>query len=65
VCCSAALAFWWEGLQRQVRIEGTVERVTEEESTAYYDSRPRSSRIGAWVSLQSQVVASREEIEAR
>ncbi|WIA28016.1 hypothetical protein OEZ86_010604 [Tetradesmus obliquus] len=61
-----ALAFWWEGLQRQVRIEGPVERLPEAESQAYFDSRPRGSRIGAWVSLQSSVVpGGRAEIEAR
>eukprot|EP00878_Enallax_costatus_P008270 GHUV01008646.1.p1 GENE.GHUV01008646.1~~GHUV01008646.1.p1 ORF type:complete len:545 (+),score=109.88 GHUV01008646.1:3292-4926(+) len=61
-----ALAFWWEQLQRQVRIEGPIERVPESESSAYFESRPRGSRIGAWVSLQSQVVeGGREEIEAR
>ncbi|KAF8072363.1 PPOX1 [Scenedesmus sp. PABB004] len=62
----AALAFWWEGLQRQVRVEGLVERVPEAEATAYFDSRPRGSQIGAWVSLQSQAVfGGRREIEAR
>jgi NAD(P)H-hydrate epimerase len=62
----AALAFWWEGIQRQVRVEGIVEKVSEQESTAYFESRPRGSRIGAWVSLQSQVVpGGRADIEAR
>ena len=61
----AALAFWWEPLERQVRIEGDVERVAEEVSDAYFASRPRGSRLGAWASEQSRVVPSREALEAR
>lgn len=59
----AALVFFWEPLERQVRIEGTVERVSREESKAYFDSRPAGSRIGAWSSHQSSVIASRKELE--
>ena len=55
----AALQFHWVELERVVRIEGTVSRVSEEESDAYYASRPLDSRIGAWASPQSQVIASR------
>src|SRR5688572_15073392 len=46
----AALLFWWGPLERQVRVEGQVERMTEEESDLYYRTRPKSSRLGAWVS---------------
>lgn len=56
----AALTFWWGPLERQVRIEGTVERLPDDESTAYFRSRPRGSRLGAWASPQSRVVDSRE-----
>ncbi|MEB3311884.1 MAG: pyridoxamine 5'-phosphate oxidase [Snowella sp.] len=62
---TAALVFWWAGLERQVRVEGTVEKVSEEESDAYFQSRPRASQLGAWASPQSQVVASREVLEER
>ena len=55
----AALQFHWVELERVVRIEGTVSRVSDEESDAYYASRPLDSRIGAWASPQSQVIASR------
>lgn len=61
----AALLFFWPELQRQVRIEGTVERVTEVESDAYFRSRPLGSRLGAWASPQSEVIASREVLEER
>ena len=61
----AALVFFWPELQRQVRIEGPVERVTAEESDGYFASRPLGSRIGAWASSQSQVIESREELERR
>ena len=59
----AALVFWWEPLERSVRIEGTVERLPEDESTEYFHSRPRGSQLGAWASPQSQPVASRDVIE--
>ncbi len=55
----AALQFHWVELERVVRIEGTVEKVSDAESDAYFDSRPLDSRIGAWASPQSQVIASR------
>ncbi len=58
----AALVFYWGELERQVRIEGRVGRVPESESDAYYGSRPRGSRLGAWASEQSQ--AGREPREA-
>ncbi|HMN30158.1 MAG TPA: pyridoxamine 5'-phosphate oxidase, partial [Caldilineaceae bacterium] len=59
----AALLFWWGALGRQVRIEGNVERLNAAESDAYYHSRPLGSRLGAWVSPQSQVIASRTILE--
>jgi pyridoxamine 5'-phosphate oxidase len=59
----AALVFHWPQLERQVRVEGPVERVTREESAAYFRTRPRGSRIGAWASPQSQVIASRHVLE--
>ncbi len=61
----AALVFYWPELERQVRIEGRVERVAPEESDAYFVSRPRGNRIGAWASYQSAVISSRAELEQR
>lgn len=61
----AALCFHWGVLERQVRVEGRVERVSEEESRAYYRSRARGSRIGAWASKQSRVLPERQALEAR
>jgi len=61
----AALVFFWAGLNRQVRIEGRVERAPEAWSDRYFAGRERSSQIGAWASAQSQVIASREVLEAR
>jgi pyridoxamine 5'-phosphate oxidase len=55
----AALQFHWVELERVVRVEGRVEKVSAEESDAYYASRPLDSRLGAWASPQSQVIASR------
>ncbi|HYW53156.1 MAG TPA: pyridoxamine 5'-phosphate oxidase [Dongiaceae bacterium] len=59
----AALLFWWGALERQVRIEGTVERVLDVESDAYFASRPRGHRLSAWASHQSAVVPDRESLE--
>ena len=61
----AALVFYWAELERQVRIEGTVEQVAPAESDAYFHSRPLGSQIGAAASHQSQVLAGREELEQR
>jgi pyridoxamine 5'-phosphate oxidase len=61
----ASLTFFWGDLERQVRIEGSIEKVSGTESDEYYHSRPRGSQIGAWVSNQSSVIASREVIEQR
>lgn len=61
----ASLCFHWAVLERQVRVEGRVERVSPEESFAYYSSRPRGSRIGAWASRQSSPLPSRAELEER
>jgi pyridoxamine 5'-phosphate oxidase len=59
----AYLVFFWKELERQVRITGTVEKVSAAESDAYFISRPSGSRIGAWASPQSSVIKSRETIE--
>jgi pyridoxamine 5'-phosphate oxidase len=59
----AALVFFWRELERQVRIEGTVEHATDEESDRYFQSRPQGARISAWASPQSEVVVSREALE--
>ncbi len=62
---SAALVFWWAGLERQVRVEGMVEKVSSEESDAYFQSRPKASQLGAWASPQSQVIKNRGVLEKR
>jgi pyridoxamine 5'-phosphate oxidase len=61
----ASLVFWWGKLERQVRIEGRVEKISESESDHYFFVRPWESRLGAWASEQSEVVASREVLEKR
>jgi pyridoxamine 5'-phosphate oxidase len=60
----ASLQFHWVEMERTVRIEGRVEKVSSEESDVYFHSRPLGSRIGAWASPQSEVIASREILEA-
>lgn len=57
--------FFWHQLERQIRIEGTVTKVSEAESDAYFASRPRGSQLGAWASMQSARLDSREELENR
>jgi pyridoxamine 5'-phosphate oxidase len=59
----AALVFFWKELERQVRISGRVEKVSAEESDAYFQSRPEGSRLGAWASPQSKPISSRQVIE--
>lgn len=61
----AALTFFWPVLERQVRIEGRVERVSADESDAYYAVRPLGSRLGAWASPQSQPIGGREQLAER
>ncbi len=58
-----SLLFYWEPYERQVRIEGPVEKMSEEESYAYFSTRPRGSRIGAWASAQSAMIENREELQ--
>jgi pyridoxamine 5'-phosphate oxidase len=60
-----ALVFYWAELQRQVRIEGTIEKLSKEESERYFQSRPKESQIGALVSQQSQIVSNRDELEKK
>ena len=60
----ASLVFFWPELERQVRITGTVERTSAQESEAYFRTRPRGSRLGAWVSHQSRVIPSRAQLES-
>ncbi len=61
----AGLIFWWQGLERQVRIEGRVEKTAEEEADDYFQTRPRESQIGAWASAQSEVIPDRSTLEQR
>jgi pyridoxamine 5'-phosphate oxidase len=62
---SAALVFYWMQLERQVRISGTVEKTSREDSAAYFHSRPVGSRLGAWASKQSEVIDARQVLDAR
>src|SRR5258705_13400702 len=61
----AALVFYWPQLERQVRVEGRVERISPAESDAYFKTRPRESQIGALASPQSEVIASREALQQK
>lgn len=61
----AALCFFWQALERQVRVTGVVQRVSREESRVYFESRPVGSRIGATASVQSSTLANRDELERR
>lgn len=61
----AAMCFWWGTLERQVRIEGDVQRISAAESDAYFRTRPRESQLGAVVSAQSRVIADRTVLENR
>lgn len=61
----AAMLFFWSELHRQVRIEGTMDRVSPEESDRYFHSRPHASQVGAWASAQSTVLSGREALEKR
>lgn len=58
-----AATFFWAALERQIRFEGRIEKLTYEESNAYFQTRPRGSQIGAWSSPQSQVIADRETLQ--
>ena len=60
-----ALTFFWPELERQVRVEGSIDKLPEAESDAYFDSRPYTSRIGAWASHQSEVLSSKADLMAR
>src|ERR1700738_284309 len=61
----ACLLFYWSRLWRQVRLEGAVEKISEEESERYFQSRPLGSKLGAWASNQSEVIDNRETLEER
>lgn len=61
----AALVLYWQPLGRQVRVEGSIERVSEEESAQYFRTRPRGGQLGAWASRQSEQIESRDVLEER
>ncbi len=62
---NASMCFFWSELERQIRVEGEVQKISVEESTAYFKSRPHGSQVGAWVSPQSRPIDSREFLETR
>ncbi len=62
---SVALVFWWREIEQQVKVEGLANPVTEAEADAYFASRPRESRIGAWASIQSAELPDRQVLEDR
>ncbi len=59
----AALVFWWDDFERQVRVEGITQKISAVEADEYFQSRPRGSQLGAWASPQSQAVSGREELD--
>ncbi len=61
----ASLVFYWPQLERQVRVEGSVVRTSDQESREYFRTRPRESQIGAWASAQSEVISGRDVLEER
>ncbi|MCW1734360.1 pyridoxamine 5'-phosphate oxidase [Anaerorudis cellulosivorans] len=61
----AAVVFDWHEIERQIRIEGQVEKISPEESDAYFDSRPRASKLGTWASAQSNLLNDRNELDER
>lgn len=61
----AALTFYWDSLQKQVRITGKVEKMSDEDSTSYFHERPVGSQIGAWVSRQTSVIPNSQYLEAK
>jgi len=61
----ASLLFYWKELERQVRIEGVIEKVSREKSEEYFHSRPRDSQIGAWISMQSTVIPDRKTLDEK
>ncbi len=61
----ASLHFFWQGLERQVKIEGSIEKISKTASLKYFLSRPKGSQIGAWVSHQSKIITSRSLLEAK
>jgi len=61
----AALCFWWGRLERQVRIEGTIQIVSQDEADSYFASRPKGSQIGAWASHQSSIIPNREILDEK
>lgn len=62
---NAALLFYWSELERQVRIEGSVEKTSRQESEEYFNTRPLESRLGAWASRQSEVIPGRSDLERK
>lgn len=62
---NAALVFYWDRLERQIRVEGTVEKLPRESSETYFRSRPRGSQLAAWASPQSQPLVDRDELQER
>lgn len=62
---NAALLFYWSELERQVRIEGSVEKTSRQESEEYFNTRPLESRLGAWASRQSEVIPGRSDLEQK